>query len=179
MDTNVPNPGYQETEAAPEPAPFEIGDAVAILKRRIWHIIIPFVLLSPIAFAVAVLLPPVWRSEAIVLIEQPDVPPDLVSSTVTSFADQRVQIIKQKVTATDVLVGIMDKFGLYRADPADQRRRPGDAGRDPGGIHQRQRHGPAGRPAQEGHDRVQHRLRIRKSAVGATGRQRVRLLVSE
>ncbi len=114
MDTNAASMGMQSADLPPEGPQFDLRDVVAILKRRLWHVIIPFVLLAPVAVAVALLLPAVWQSQAIILIEQPDIPPQLVSSTVTSFADQRVQIIKQKVTATDVLVGVMDKFDLYR-----------------------------------------------------------------
>ncbi len=114
MDTNAPSMGQYDADLPPAAPQFDIGDAIAILKRRLWHIIIPFVLLAPVGVAVAAYLPAVWRSEAIVLIEQPDIPPDLVRPTVTSVVDQRIQVIKQRVSASDVLIGIIDKFDLYR-----------------------------------------------------------------
>jgi polysaccharide biosynthesis transport protein len=114
MDTTAPSMGQYDADLPPAAPQFDIGDAIAILKRRLWHIIIPFVLLAPVGVAVAALLPAVWRSEAIVLIEQPDIPPDLVRPTVTSVVDQRIQVIQQRVSASDVLIGIIDKFDLYR-----------------------------------------------------------------
>ncbi len=62
--------------------------------------------------AFAILLPPVFRSEAKILAESQQIPADLVRSTVTSLADDRLQVIKQRVTARDALLGIADKFQL-------------------------------------------------------------------
>jgi uncharacterized protein involved in exopolysaccharide biosynthesis len=47
------------------------------------------------------------------LIEEPDVPRDLVRSTITSYADQRLQVITQRVMTTRNLIGIIDKYQLY------------------------------------------------------------------
>lgn len=89
-------------------------DYLAILKRRKWHIIIPCVLLSLISAVVAYALPPVYRSMGIILIEQPDIPPQLVASTITTYADERLQVIKQKVTTSQNLLAIIDKYNLYQ-----------------------------------------------------------------
>jgi polysaccharide chain length determinant protein (PEP-CTERM system associated) len=100
---------------------FELADILAIVKRRKWHILVPAVGFSVITIAVTVLWPPVYRSEATILIEQPDVPPDLVSSTVTSYADQRIAVIKQRAMTTDNVVALINKFDLY---PEDRKRLP-------------------------------------------------------
>lgn len=88
-------------------------DYLAALKRRKWHVILPTITLSLVSVLAAFLWPPVYRSTATILIEEPDVPRDLVRSTITSYADQRIQVIAQRVTTTRNLIGIIDKFDLF------------------------------------------------------------------
>ncbi len=65
------------------------------------------------SIALAMLLPPTYRSEGTVLIEQQELPIDLVRSTVTSYADQRVQVISQRVMTTQTLLDVIKKYDLY------------------------------------------------------------------
>jgi hypothetical protein len=58
-------------------------------------------------------LPPTYRSTATILIEQQQIPQDLVRTTVTSFADQRVQVISQRIMTTVNLSRIIEQYGLY------------------------------------------------------------------
>ena len=61
----------------------------------------------------AFLLPPTYKSTATILIEQQEIPQELVRSTITSFADQRVQILSQRVMTTQNMLGVIDRYGLY------------------------------------------------------------------
>ena len=63
--------------------------------------------------ALAVLLPPTYQSTATILIEQQEIPQELVRSTITSFADQRVQVISQRVMTSQNLLQIIDRYNLY------------------------------------------------------------------
>ena len=90
-----------------------LQDYLSMLRRRKWLIIVPFVVLFTASIAVAVLLPPVYRSSATILIEEPDVPRELVASTITGFADQRLQVINQRVMATQNLLEVIRKYDLY------------------------------------------------------------------
>jgi len=93
----------------------------AVLKRR-KAIVIPVALVvAAIAIAAAVLWPATYRSEATILIEEAGVPGDLVKSTVSTFADERLQVIEQRVMATQNLIGVINKFNLY---PDERRRQP-------------------------------------------------------
>jgi uncharacterized protein involved in exopolysaccharide biosynthesis len=74
---------------------------------------LPALALFVIAGLFAGLWPPTYESTATILIEEPDVPRDLISSTVTSYADQRLQVITQRVMTTQNLIGIINKFDLY------------------------------------------------------------------
>lgn len=62
---------------------------------------------------VAVFFPPTYRSTATILIEQQEIPQELVRSVITSFADQRVQVISQRVMTTQNLMALIDRYKLY------------------------------------------------------------------
>jgi uncharacterized protein involved in exopolysaccharide biosynthesis len=57
--------------------------------------------------------PPTYRSTATILIEQQEIPQELVRSVITSFADQRVQVISQRVMTTQNLLSLVDRYNLY------------------------------------------------------------------
>ena len=61
----------------------------------------------------AALLPSTYRSTATILIEQQEIPQELVRSVITSFADQRVQVISQRVMTTQNLLSLVDRYNLY------------------------------------------------------------------
>ena len=61
----------------------------------------------------ALLLPATYRSTATILIEQQEIPQELVRSVITSFADQRVQVISQRVMTTQNLLTLIDRYDLY------------------------------------------------------------------
>ena len=66
-----------------------------------------------VILVVALALPPVYRSSATILVQEQEVPPDLVRSTITSFADERIQVISQQVMTRAVLLQLIDKYDLY------------------------------------------------------------------
>jgi polysaccharide biosynthesis transport protein len=74
---------------------------------------------SVITILVALLWPPIYRSTATILIEQQEIPQELVRSVITSFADQRVQVISQRVMTTQNLLALIERYNLY----ADVRQR--------------------------------------------------------
>jgi len=57
--------------------------------------------------------PPTYRSTGTILIEQQEVPEDFVHSAITSYADQRVQVISQRVMTSSNLLDIISKYDLY------------------------------------------------------------------
>ncbi len=76
-----------------------------------------------LALLLALGLPAIYKSRAVILIEQQEIPQDLVRSLVTSYADQRIQIIAQRVLTTSNLSDIIEKYDLYtderEADPLE------------------------------------------------------------
>src|SRR5271167_3121130 len=75
------------------------------------------VLVTSAALAATLLLaalwPPTYRSTATILIEQQEIPQELVRSVITSFADQRVQVISQRVMTTQNLLALIERYDLY------------------------------------------------------------------
>lgn len=76
-----------------------------------------FLIVAAVTFAaavtVALVLPATYRSMATILIEQQEIPQELVRSVITSFADQRVQVISQRVMTTQNLLSLIDRYNLY------------------------------------------------------------------
>jgi polysaccharide biosynthesis transport protein len=91
----------------------DLRSYVAIaMRRRRWLIATSSAGLV-IALLIALLLPPRYRSTGTVLIEQQEMPVDLVRSTVTSYADERVQVISRRVMTTETLLDIIRRYDLY------------------------------------------------------------------
>jgi polysaccharide chain length determinant protein (PEP-CTERM system associated) len=88
-------------------------DLLDILKRRRWSILVPAGAVFVLAAIVAFSWPPVYRSTATILIEEQEVPREYVSTAVTTYADQRLQSINQRIMGTTRLLEIINKFKLY------------------------------------------------------------------
>jgi uncharacterized protein involved in exopolysaccharide biosynthesis len=71
-----------------------------------------------VTVATVFLLPPVYKSTGTILVESQQIPQELVQSTVTTFADERIQVITQRIMTSQQLIGIIKKFNLY-ADEID------------------------------------------------------------
>jgi len=66
-----------------------------------------------VTLLLAAFLPATYRSSATILIEQQEIPQELVRSVITSFADQRVQVISQRVMTTQNLLRLIELYNLY------------------------------------------------------------------
>src|SRR6185312_11337096 len=86
--------------------------AIDLLKRRWLHFLMPFVLLLAIGSAIAMLWPATYLAEGKILVESPQIPSDLVRPTVAVLANERVQIIQQRIMTRDNLLAIAKKFQL-------------------------------------------------------------------
>lgn len=96
-----------------EPQGLSLPEYVGIAKRRLRPMLMAFAAGLLTTVALALLWPASYRSTATILIEQQELPQDLVRSTVTSFADERVQMISQRVMTTETLLGIIRRYDLY------------------------------------------------------------------
>ncbi len=91
-----------------------LADYVAILQRRAVLIASTFLGIFLASVAVAVLVPPLYQSTGTVLIESQQIPPELVQATVTSYAEERIEITKQRVMTRENLLRIIGKYKLFQ-----------------------------------------------------------------
>lgn len=84
-----------------------------VVKRRLPLSLIIGLALLALTVALTFGLPSVYKSRSVILIEAQEIPQDLVRSLVTSYADQRMQIIAQRVLTTANLTSIIQKYDLY------------------------------------------------------------------
>jgi len=96
-----------------EQAPANLQAIGNIARRRKGSIALAASTILFIGVAVALLLPAVYRSTATILIEEQEIPPDLVRSAITSYADQRIETIKQQIMTRSTLWRIVEQYGLY------------------------------------------------------------------
>ena len=90
-----------------------LNDFFAILRRRKFQIIVPALVVLSLSGIVAFSLPPVYRSTATIMVEEQEVPPELIQSTVTSYASERIRIITEFIMTRSNLLKIIEKYDLY------------------------------------------------------------------
>ena len=93
-------------------AQLSIEDYIAILKRRRWRIIVPAAAIMFLALLFALGQQATYRSTATILIEEQEIPQDLVRSTISSFAAEQVQVITQRVMTVENILQTVDKLDL-------------------------------------------------------------------
>jgi uncharacterized protein involved in exopolysaccharide biosynthesis len=90
-----------------------ITQFITILKIRKKSFLIAALSLLVAAILVAGLLPSIYESSSTILIEEQQIPQDFVRSTVTGFADQRIQSLTQQILSRVKLWEIINQFNLY------------------------------------------------------------------
>ncbi|THK43072.1 sugar transporter [Methylophaga sp. SB9B] len=90
-----------------------IRDYLEVFWRRKYWILIPAIVLMTGVAIFTYSLPATYKSEGLILIESQEIPQDLIRTTVTSYADQRIEVIKQRLMTTTRVMQIVNKYNLY------------------------------------------------------------------
>jgi polysaccharide chain length determinant protein (PEP-CTERM system associated) len=90
-----------------------LDEYLEILRRRMWYIIIPFILIFAGASIYTIIAPREYKASTLVLVTPQSVPENLVQATVTSKVAERLQSIEQEVTSRTRLETIITEFRLY------------------------------------------------------------------
>lgn len=90
-----------------------LQDYLDALRRRRGTAIKVAAALLAVGLVAIFLWPNSYRSTATILIEDPEIPPGLVPTTVTTFAARQIQYINQRVMTRTNLAQIIEKFNLY------------------------------------------------------------------
>ena len=93
--------------------PQTLQDYMIFLQRRRWFIVVPWLVIFCIASVIAYLLPPLYQSKATILIESHKVPKDLVRTTVSGYAEERIKTITEQILSRQTLEQIIKDFRLY------------------------------------------------------------------
>ena len=91
----------------------DIKSYLDIAVRRKWFIIIPFLFVALASVGLAYLLPPIYKSTTIILVEPQKVPTDYVKPTVTSKIEERLTTISQQIMSRTRLENIINELSLY------------------------------------------------------------------
>jgi uncharacterized protein involved in exopolysaccharide biosynthesis len=95
-----------------EEDPTSILEYWKILKRRRYLFWIPVIGIIMLAVYYAISLPPIYRSEATVLIEDQEVSKAIVGAGV-AMGSQQVQLVSQRILTVSNIVAIVEKFNVY------------------------------------------------------------------
>ncbi len=91
----------------------DIQDYIVAIRKRKSAILSIFSAIVLLTTAIALLLPAIYKSGSTILIEQQEIPQELVMSTVTSYAAERIQTIQARVMTRTNLLRIVEEFKLY------------------------------------------------------------------
>jgi uncharacterized protein involved in exopolysaccharide biosynthesis len=83
-----------------------------LIKRRSVYFAVPFLTLFVIGSFVALKWPAEYLSSGKILIQSPEIPADLVRPTVVSLANERIQIIQQRIMTRDNLLAVAKKYNI-------------------------------------------------------------------
>ena len=89
----------------------------AIAQRRPFYFLIPFVICLALGSLLVAIQRPIYQAQGKILVETQDIPATLVQPTITDTANQRIQVIQQRITTRDNLLQIVQKYNLF----SDQR----------------------------------------------------------
>jgi succinoglycan biosynthesis transport protein ExoP len=90
-----------------------LEDYWAIALRRRWWILLPLFLVWAVAWGASWLLPSIYESDALILVEQQKVPDQYVIPNVTANLQGRLQSMSQQILSRTRLQSTIDRFHLY------------------------------------------------------------------
>ncbi|WP_460139566.1 GumC family protein [Pseudomonas sp. S2_E01] len=90
-----------------------VNDYLAIVKHHALLIILSVTAILGVCLAVALSLPPTYESSGTILVESQQISPDLVGPNNNTFADERIEVIRQRVMTREHLEGIINKYNLF------------------------------------------------------------------
>ncbi len=93
-----------------------LDDYLAILRRRLWVIIIPAVLICASTYLISLKIPNRYISQTLVMIEQPKVPENYVRPVITEQLDQRLGTMREQILSRTRLEPIIERLGLFKEE---------------------------------------------------------------
>jgi len=100
-----------------DPATPSLGQYVSVAVRNRWWIILLACVTWAVALVVTVVLPAKYRSETVIIIDQPKVSSQFVTPSVSFDVQERLQSLTEQIESRTRLLRIIDNFHLYGKQP--------------------------------------------------------------
>ena len=91
---------------------------VAILVRRRWYLIAPLLICGLLGAVIAQVWPLLYKSQALILVEQQKVPEQYVMPNVITNLQTRLDAMTQQILSRTRLVSLIEQFNLYSRERA-------------------------------------------------------------
>ena len=88
-------------------------DVMGIIRRRRGIFLFSFFIIFLTCLGIAFYLPPVYRSESTIVIENQDISKDYVKSTITTYINERLYMLEQQILSRAELLKLIKKYNLY------------------------------------------------------------------
>ena len=95
-----------------------IEDYFKILKRRRWWLLLPLFAGWALVWGLSWVLPALYRSETVILVERQKVPEQYVVPNVAVDLQERLQSMTQQILSRTRLEKIIEQFHLYATERA-------------------------------------------------------------
>lgn len=92
------------------------ADYIAMLRRHWVLILILTIMGPPVGYGLAKVIPPKYKSETVVLVEQPSIPRTILTQLDTTSMNQQLGSLKQQILSRTNLERIIRENGVYRQD---------------------------------------------------------------
>src|SRR5689334_17826756 len=99
----------------------ELSDYLEVLKRRKWILVIWLVVGLLGAGITFLVMPKVYRSNTLILVESQKVPTDYIKPMAVDSIESRIITIQQQILSRTLLQKIIEEYSLY---PDELRRQP-------------------------------------------------------
>lgn len=98
------------------PPGFGLREIAAILMR--WRYLLAATAAVGLLLGIigAIVVKPIYRSSASLLIQSQDIPTTVVASPITDLAEERIGKIREQILSRDNLIRLIDKNGLYKSE---------------------------------------------------------------
>ena len=92
---------------------FELSEIKGMIRRHRWHFLVLFFAGWLLVWGISWILPSVYRSGTLILVEQPAVPEKFVVSNIDADIHQQLDSITQQILSRTRLLTIIDHLNLY------------------------------------------------------------------
>jgi uncharacterized protein involved in exopolysaccharide biosynthesis len=86
-----------------------------IAKRRAIYFLVPFLVIFGIGSLILIAWPSQYLSQGTILVQSQEIPTDLVRPTVAALANDRIEVIKQRIMTREKITALATKFGLSKS----------------------------------------------------------------